>query len=253
MAANLMEIRILLQEYSGCGISVEPNYWMDPFYIDALPPSMGDACSLQILGCAPDFSVYGIDPPQRPNPCVYPYRTLGGHIHIEMGENFMKDRAAMSYLVAGLDLLIGTGNTYLCTSPQAFDRKKLYGQAGMVRAKDTIVEYRTLSAQALIQTPVVCELMFEAAQRLAGFMHDIYEQVPQEEAIQTFIRMIGDYDHLINTVVPAINSHDITTCRTLQEAFVRRLPSDAMLAEVISDMQRYTLPGDFDLHGWETI
>ncbi len=252
IGVNLRAIQLLLEQRSGSVISLEPHYFMDKRYIDLLPEEYGSACSLQILGCAPDFSVYALDVPDRPDPKTYTYRTLGGHIHIELGEKIMADQAAVAWIVAALDLTIGAASTILTPDEKSYRRKELYGWAGMIRSGKDRLEYRTLPAQALIQTPEVCRLMFETTQRVASYMKDIYDAVPQPEAIDTFGKIVGSYGELVATIVPAINMHDGDACRDLQAKFLTRLTSDAiMIDETVKELRAMTLPGDYALHGWE--
>lgn len=248
---NLKAIHGLLQERSGSEISLEPHYFMDPRYIALLPVEYGDACSLQVLGCAPDYSVYALDIPERPDPRHYTWRTLGGHIHIEVGDAIASDQAATAWLVAALDLTIGAASTMLTPDERSYRRKELYGWAGMVRVKDGRIEYRTLPAQALIQTPAVCELMFETAQRVALYMKSIYESLPQPEAIAAFGKIVGGYGELVSTIVPAINTHNGDACRDLQAQFLQRLTNDAIIAETVNELRAMKLPADYALHDWE--
>lgn len=252
IGVNLRQIFAILDD-QGCQASTQSHFWMDPWYIEHLPEEpYGKASSLQILGCDPDYSVYRVDTPERPDPRTYTYRTLGGHIHLGMGEKFMSDPAAYRFLIAGLDQLIGTASTYLDDTQEARRRKELYGWAGMVRTEKDRVEYRTLTARALIQTPEICRLMFEAAHLFAGTMLDIYESMAQPEAIATYSKLVGNYAWLMDTIVPAINTHDIDACRTLQQDFADRLSNHDILA-VVKELQTYQLPKDFLLHGWETL
>lgn len=234
-------------------LSLEPHFPIAFEYIDRLNTDFGKQCSLQILGCAPDECVYfDLELPDRPDPRAYPWRTSGGHIHIQVGTSLLEDRAALCYTVAALDSVLGTASGYLCTSQQAADRMRLYGSAGMVRTNSVLgtVEYRTLPAQALIQTEILATHMFTAAQEVCGLMHDIYMSMSQPEAIREFEKLFGSYGEIRNSVVPAINQHDVDACRRVQESVGNRLSEYATITAVIDKLQAYVMPNDFDLH-WE--
>jgi len=236
---------------NGCGISVEPYFHTDPYYIEQLPERFGKQCSLQILGCAPDVCVYDdIVLPKRPDPRTYPWRTSGGHIHVQIGQQILQDNAALCYTIAAMDYVLGTAATYLCPSEQAFQRKILYGSAGMMRSNYDLgtLEYRTLSGQALIQTEEVARMMFTAAQNVCGIMMDIYDKYSQREAIGIYKTIFGGYSDIVNSLVPAINTHNVDRCRAIQDDIGNRLSEYAILDAVIHDMQSYVLPQDFDLH-----
>jgi len=119
----------------------------------------------------------------------------------------------------------------------------------MVRANYGLgtIEYRTLPAQALVQTPELARMMFTAAQQTAFYMMRVYDSMPQVQAIETFKYEIGSYDSLVNTVVPAINDHDVDTCRNLQEKTAMRLSNCATISAVVDELQSYHMPDTFDV------
>lgn len=236
-------------EARGMKLGVEPHFYTAPEYIQRLPEEYGDACSLQILGCAPDFCIYNIPMRKRPDPRTYHYRTSGGHIHVGVGYAMLADQAAMRYIIAALDSIIGTAGTYLCKSKQALDRMLLYGSAGMTRTsyERGTLEYRTLPAQALVQTSALARMMFTAAQTVVGHMMDVYECESQPDAIKYFTQTFGTYAEIVGTVVPAINTQDADTCLRVQSSVGDRLSSYAILNTVINELQMYTMPNTFDL------
>lgn len=258
LRANILATQELVERNLGGRLSVNPRAYVAQEFIDMLPERYGKASSLQILGCAPDFNVYDLDVPEKPDPKRYQYRTSGGHIHIEIGAAFASDRAAFSYLTAALDAGLGATGTYLCTSEEAFLRKQMYGMAGMVRVparedgtlKGTI-EYRTLPAQALIQTPEIAEQMFRTAQHIAGAMCDLYDSYGpsgQRDAIRVFEQCVGEYRELV-AFAQAINNHSIDECREFQARFIKRFAPLSNL-DGLKEMRRMELPNDFALHGW---
>lgn len=165
---------------------------------------------------------------------------------MQLDRAFIQDRVAVSFLVAALDEVIGTAATYLCNNQQAYQRKILYGSAGMIRINNSLnlLEYRTLPAQALIQTPELTRMMFTAAQQIAQTMSDMYKTMPQPEAVREWQRMFGTFDHIIDTVVPAVNTHTIDACRVEQERVAQQLP---IIAPVVNELCQYTMPDGFEV------
>jgi hypothetical protein len=250
LRGNLRTTRDMLTR-TGCTISLEPHFETHPWYIEQFPEEYGPACSLQLLGCAPDVCIYpDVELASRPDPREYHWRTSGGHIHVQIGQDMVQDHAAQAYVVAAMDMLLGTATTYLCTSPQAYDRKKLYGQAGMMRSNMALgtIEYRTLTAQALMQTETLARMMFTGAQQVCNLLMDIYASMSQPEAIREFISLLGSYGNIVNTVVPAINTHDVSASRSVQEDFGNRLSKYSIITDIIHQLQSYEMPQDFDLH-----
>ena len=256
MVENLrLNLRALKAFFTPRGIKlgVEPYFHTDPRYIDRLPESFGKACSLQILGCAPDFCAYpSVELPDRPDPRTYPFRTSGGHIHVGVGTKILTDNALLCYTIAAMDNVLGTAATFLCNTPQAFQRKVLYGSAGMAREnmERGTFEYRTLPAQALVQTEDLARMMFTAAQEVCGHIMDVVDAEPQPSAIKYLMEKFGTYGDIVSTLVPAINTHDVDKCRALQSAAGDRLSECATITAVINDLQAYRMPTTFDLQ-WD--
>lgn len=248
--ANISATDMLVHAHSGGTLSVEPQFVTHKRWIDALPDTMGNACSLQILGCAPDFNALGMDVPERPDPKTYYYRTSGGHIHFGLDEQTAKDRVAYGYVVGALDALIGTGSTYLCDSEQARRRKELYGQASMIRINPKIhtLEYRTLPAQALVQTPALATMMFDLGQTVVSWIVERYHALGQSDAVKLFRTAIGSYNDLL-AIADAINSHNVDECREWQLRVANRLSAYVTMNRVY-EMQAYEMPKHFALVGW---
>src|SRR6185369_16518897 len=158
---------------------VNPRAFVDQRFIDMLPEDKyGKKGSLQVLGCDPDFNVYSLDVPDKPDPKTHNFRTSGGHIHLGVGHAFVHDHTAVTYLGALLDQTLGAIGTALCDSKEAAQRLEQYGWAGMVRTNKKIgtLEYRTLPAQALVQTPELALLMFSAAQAVGSFASSLFNE-----------------------------------------------------------------------------
>lgn len=254
LRTNLLETRLIAQRASGCELNVEPMFHTDFWYINKLPESFGDACSLQILGCAPDICIYGGPKIERPDPKTFPYRSSGGHVHIELGRDMVSDLAAVNFTVAALDLFMGTAATYLSTNRQAYERKRLYGQAGMIRANAKLgtIEYRTLSAQALLQTEEVARLMFSMAQEVAEHIRNIYMSISQPQFISEMKQLVGNFAYLANDVAGAINRHDVDACRMHQDTAANRWHANSAVTSLVDKLQTYVLPNHFNLV-WEGI
>lgn len=250
IGANIEATRRIVYDHSGATLTVEPRFFTHQLWIDSLPEDYGNSCSLQILGCAPDFCAYHTDLPERPDPKMYNWRTTGGHIHFEVGSDIASDRAAYSYITAALDQVIGTAATYLCDNESAFRRKELYGQAGMIRCDSDagILEYRTLPAQALIQRSDLATLMFTAGQQIVGHLMDIYHSRSQPQAIEYFRSTVGAYGHLLE-IAQSINTHNVSECRDLQRVFMASFSQIPDLVRAVEALQAYKMPDNF-LLGW---
>lgn len=227
-------------------LSVIPTAYVAQQFIDMLPEDKyGKKSSLQVLGCDPDYNVYGLDIPAKPNPKQHNYRTSGGHIHIEMGKEFVHDQAAVAFLTAILDQTIGAAGTILCNSKEAQERLKMYGWAGMVRTNREIgtVEYRTLPAQALIQTPDLAYMMFATASHIGTWAKTIYCN-NQPDFIHAAEELIGGYDDAVRGAWSVIK-HDIPECRAILER-----SSAFFNTPVLKDLLIYQIPDHFELEGW---
>lgn len=254
---NIRATAEIAQRTMGCRLSVNPRAWVDPRFIAALPESFGKSCSLQMLGCDPDFSVYNMDLPDKPDPKVHQYRTSGGHIHLFVGQGFAADQGAVSYLTALLDRTIGAAGTYLCASPEAYKRKEQYGYPGMIRVPTRAdgsllgtVEYRTLPAQALVQTPELARLMFTVAQECARYMTDIfYDADDAADAYTDFGHIVGSFRDAYQ-FAEVIARHDVTLCREDQARWMDENSSLVSILSPLSELQSYRAHEDFELYGW---
>ena len=240
-----------------CGeLTVNPRAYVDQKFIDSLTEEFGKACSLQVLGCDPDYNVYGMDIPDKPNPKKHNYRTSGGHIHLEVGKEFIKDQAAVCYLVAMLDNTLGSIGTFWCSSYEARLRKEQYGYPGMVRTNPKLgtLEYRTLPSQALVQTPAKAKIMFSIAQRIGTWCHDIFYTEPnQQKVIADFANVVGEFDDVMSVATNIVN-HNTDACLHQYLKFsdhkcpeslpIRRYNDDIM------DVFYNENPTDFKLRGW---
>lgn len=247
VAVNISEVAKLVQDNCRGVLSVAPQVRVHPDFIEKLDTTYGTACSLQILGCSPDWEIYNsAHQVERPDPKTYPFRTSGGHIHLEV-PTVAGDQAAFCYMVACLDRVIGTASAYLCTSPEAAQRMELYGRAGSIRNYPTRIEYRTLPAQALIANRDVAFYMFAAAQNIAAWFEMVFrESASQAAAITTYQNVLGDMDEMLR-VADAINRHDVDACRKIQSEFIMNAPAEMDLANVVRAFSRLRPMTDFSV------
>lgn len=85
------------------------------------------------MGCDPDFNVWTGKENPKPRPKTPGFRTFGGHVHIENGNEA---------LIKACDLILGMWS--VCFDKDK-ERRSLYGKAGAFRFKPYGVEYRVLS------------------------------------------------------------------------------------------------------------
>jgi hypothetical protein len=117
------------------------------------------------FGCMPDFNAWTgkvNEPP--PDAGDATLRSCGGHIHIGYikGTNlvWLMDLNGKVKLIQVMDCNLGIVSAYLDDSPEAIQRRALYGQAGCYRSTEYGVEYRTLS-NFWIKSPKLVELMYD--------------------------------------------------------------------------------------------
>lgn len=101
---------------------------------------------MTILGCSPDMNVYG-RLIRRPDPKKFPWRSIGGHIHIGLPPEFL-NYELFEALVSLLDLnLKPIFDKYFTRNDR--ERTRLYGVYGTFRAKIYGVEYRSIPSRFL--------------------------------------------------------------------------------------------------------
>lgn len=236
MRQNIQATRDIVAHLCG-QLSANPRVYIDPRYIQALPVTYGKACSLQVLGCDPDVCAYGWDLPRKPNPKTHPYRTSGGHIHFGLGQDFVSNRALVSYFIALCDATLGAATTVLFQSEEARLRKEQYGQPGMYRVdtKRGTVEYRTMPAQAF-QTPELAYMIFTKAAEIGNWAHDLYAS-EGANTVQIIAQRIGGLEKAFD-LANNIRDHHAENCLRLMET------------DTMADVLSYTLPEGFMIHGW---
>ena len=131
----------------GYKLSLKTGHEFNKEEFDSLPEDS------KKLGCMPSKNAYadGLEIPLGVNGEEYRIRTTGGHIHIGIYDNPMKDniKRNVNDFIKLLDLMLG--NTMVLLDREEFSktRRKVYGRAGEYRTRTKndyyIVEYRTLS------------------------------------------------------------------------------------------------------------
>lgn len=223
----------------GATLSVAPRAYVHQAFIDMLPKEYGKASSLQVLGCDPDYCIYDhIKIPEKPDPRTFNYRTSGGHIHVGIGE-LTKNRLIVNYIIAALDATIGCASKVLCSSEEAKLRQQMYGMPGMLRTdhRRGTIEYRTLPAQALIQTPELCERMFTVASKVTGLIVGTFNDTGVGGVMELMAKSIGDLETIFKRA-EMIKDHNIEACRAM------------CWTDMVGDLLTYKMPQDFLLHGW---
>ncbi len=211
---NLAMIRLRLKEERGLDLSLVSSTSFAE-YIPQLPEEFGKRASLQILGCNKDIRVY--DFPDfgeivRPDPKVYPNRTIGCHVHIGLGEKLATDWTFVQLLTAALDLTLGNFSVSLLRrNVAARERHILYGKSGTIRQKNKDedgydgVEYRVLPSEAVLRDEDTTIQVFETAQEVAVRMAALYASADLRKCIQ----FLGGVEEMRET---AINIDNFNWC-----------------------------------------
>ena len=92
-----------------------------------------------LFGCEPDFNAWKKIENKKPYAKEPNLRTAGGHVHV--GINGVDMLAG----IRAMDLFLGIPSLLLDNSPEAQQRRELYGKAGAMRPKPYGFEYRVLS------------------------------------------------------------------------------------------------------------
>lgn len=161
------------------------------------------------FGCDADYDAYKVrenDKPVLKNPL---FRSCGGHIHVGTGDNprydFLKNFHGKIDMVKTMDAVHGIVSTLLDHSPQAVERRSLYGKAGTHRPKSYGVEYRVLS-NFWIKSPLLVSLMYNLTK-------DALELMAAGKALKLIEAIGADKiratinDGLYDDAVEIMNSH----------------------------------------------
>jgi len=137
------------------GVTVDPTNPCVTFAKDVFDSASEDS---KRLGCDPDYNAYTGNVNPTPDGEVK-FRTTSGHVHIGWTRNhdpfetthFM----ACRMLAVSLDYWLGIPSLYWDHTPEAVQRRKLYGRAGAFRPKPYGMEYRTLSCRWLMHPDLI--------------------------------------------------------------------------------------------------
>lgn len=226
---NLIRIRNNLVE-KGLRVSLESNTDVSDF-IPLLPEEYGKRASLQILGCNEDIRVYDwVDEVKRPDPKAYPYRTIGTHIHLELGEELCSNWPFVQFLTCYLDAVVGTAGVYLLEGNESARlRNVLYGKSGTIRIKKKSsdgydgVEYRPLSSHAVLHSKDSIYTFFSTAQQVTANVITLFE----EQGYAGLLQGIGGIDG-IKTVQQCLDTYNTEVCISIQKVISRNLEIDVV-------------------------
>lgn len=127
------------------------------------------------FGCEPDFDAWELEVNEKPEHPNANFRSCGGHIHVGHvpgdGNEFLHDPYGKVEVVKTMDLLHGIISTILDNSPEAIERRKLYGGAGCHRPTNYGVEYRVLS-NFWMKSPQLVMLMDSLTQDALALVRD---------------------------------------------------------------------------------
>ena len=132
------------------------------------------------LGCSPSVSAWTGTPRRAIALTNNPYfRTAGGHLHIDISEEFKGDDDAhyneVIRIAKNLDLFLGLPSLLLDPDES---RRKLYGFSGDIRIKEYGLEYRTLS-NFWIFNPILRKYVYNQVQEAIKFNQEISTDVPR--------------------------------------------------------------------------
>jgi len=178
----------------------------------------------QEFGCTSDHCAWELienDSPRHPNPN---FRSCGGHIHVgcldEDGvpihpeSQFLLEFQGKIAMIRGMDLFHGIISTILDSSPEAIERRKLYGKAGCHRATDYGVEYRTLS-NYWTKSPMLSML-------ISSLTDDVVELIIKDQ-LNAIIEEVGAQD-----IQRIINEGDVADAKsTLEKVLISHLSEDS--------------------------
>jgi hypothetical protein len=107
--------------------------------------SIPDDCKR--LGCNPSLNVSEDVIPVNIDGLEYPYRSAGGHIHIDTGSNTKNEQLRKDAIkfIKLMDVVVGNTCVLIDRDKGNITRRKVYGRAGEYRIKPYGLEYRTLS------------------------------------------------------------------------------------------------------------
>lgn len=217
-----------------------------PIGLDVIASSKGAGRGdMTVLGCAPDVRVYPwADMPKRPDPTKYPYRSLGGHVHIGMSNKYLDGLTFRQFVTAFMDAIIGTSFAIIGDDEHSRRRHTLYGLSGTVRYTSYGVEYRTPPALA-VRDPHIAEATFGTALSIADWVISYWKD--QREDYSALLSMLGGVEGMTR-VQTAIDEADISQCLELRsEMFflMDQIKYSPYLSRYVQSLFAYRLPITF--------
>lgn len=137
-----------------------------------------------VFGCEPDYDAWRLVENKKPYSSNKQLRTCGGHIHI--GSKF-----SMIKGVQNMDLFLGVPAVILDNTPEAKQRRELYGKAGAMRPKPYGWEYRVLSNFWFLK-PELIDWVYHQTEEALKYKKEFTSS--QKEQIVSCINT-GDVEH----------------------------------------------------------
>jgi Phage phiEco32-like COOH.NH2 ligase-type 2 len=109
-----------------------------------------------IFRCSNSLNIYE-DSGEQPEARQYPWRFVGGHVHVGCRE---KTKPGVKAIVKALDGILGVAGVSLAANFDNPERRRMYGKAGEIRLPKHGLEYRVLSNYWLA-SPLIFHLTFE--------------------------------------------------------------------------------------------
>lgn len=114
------------------------------------------------LGCKPSLNIYGTSGLTVDNAREFPYRMVGGHIHLGSKPMAKFLHAHAEPIIQAMDAFVGVPSVALFAGMEDPRRRQYYGRAGEYREQPHGLEYRTLS-NAWMTHPMFAHLIFNMA------------------------------------------------------------------------------------------
>jgi hypothetical protein len=159
------------------------------------------------FGCEPDLNAWtGKINGESTRTAPRCFRSFGGHVHIgyleRSGNEFLLDPVGKQYTARMCDVYHGIVFTTLDNSPEAVERRNLYGKPGCYRETDYGIEYRVLS-NYWCKSPKLVKLVYDLTHDVLTQMRErkhmaIIEDIG-EQAIQDII-MNGDKQEALDVI-----------------------------------------------------
>ena len=176
-----------------------------------------EACE---FGCSPDYDAWKliVNPPPSARKT---FRSCGAHIHVGHvegdGNDFLLEPLGKVYTIRLMDLFHGVISTILDNSPEAIERRKLYGKAGSHRPTDYGVEYRALS-NYWMKSPELVMLMDRLTEEVLKIMRETPEGDREDmDKGPSIIKEVGE-----TTIQNIINNGEVEKAKEVLETHLMK-------------------------------